>query len=721
MFHASRMADCRQPISSRPALPQCATAVAGALLLMAHAAAHAQSANVTLPEVVVSASGFEQDIKKAPASITVVSREVLETKRATSLAEALADVEGVDVGNDVGKTGGMNISIRGMPSDYTLVLVDGRRQNAAGNVTPNGFGETSTSFLPPISAIERIEVIRGPMATLYGSDAMGGVINIITRKVGKTWAGAVSLSGTSQENRDRGDNAGANVYLSGPIQQDLLGLTLRASTFKRAASALEPTGNAGNTTISTRGPSPVKADIDTIGARLTLTPTRDHELYLDLDTARQVYDNSAAQLGTLGVQGYTDQQKFNREQTVLAYNANLGIGRLETSLTHNETETIGRTIPNGTPGKVPGSARTLTAENRILDAKLITAVGESHLLTVGAQHWEAEMVDGVAPAPYTHTQWAVFGEDEWRLRPDLALTLGARYDDHSQFGAQFSPRIYTVWDAHPNWTVKGGVSRGFKTPRLDQLADGITGFTGQGTRPTIGTPSLKPETSTSYEFGTLFDDKQGFTLGATVFFNQFKDKIATGTGLLNCSFAAQPNRPGCVDYGNWPAVDTYGQSVNVDEAETRGFELSTRVPVAQGVHATANYTFTRSEQKSGASAGQPLYNTPRHMLNAKLDWKVDDKLTTWVSAEYRSSRWRDNTTAAGAAARAALGDYKATTQFHLGGSYRVNQSLTLSATIYNLFDKDFLEYAQYAPNAYAALYNNMLEGRRLWVTANLSF
>ena len=460
--------------------------------------------------------------------------------------------------------------MRGMGSDYTLILVDGKRQNNHGDIYPNNFGGNQFNHIPPIETIERIEVIRGPMSTLYGADALGGVINIITRKVGKTWAGVVSLSGTWQENRDRGDNASANVYLSGPIQQDLLGLTLRASTFKRAASALEPTGNAGNTTISTRGPSPVKADIDTIGARLTLTPTRDHELYLDLDTARQVYDNSAAQLGTLGVQGYTDQQKFNREQTVLAYNANLGIGRLETSLTHNETETIGRTIPNGTPGKVPGSARTLTAENRILDAKLITAVGESHLLTVGAQHWEAEMVDGVAPAPYTYTQWAVFGEDEWRLRPDLALTLGARYDDHSQFGAQFSPRIYTVWDAHPNWTVKGGVSRGFKTPRLDQLADGITGFTGQGTRPTIGTPSLKPETSTSYEFGTLFDDKQGFTLGATVFFNQFKDKIATGSGLLNCSFAAQPNRPGCVDYGNWPAVDTYGQSVNVDEAETRG-------------------------------------------------------------------------------------------------------------------------------------------------------
>jgi outer membrane receptor for ferrienterochelin and colicins len=704
----------RRPLKS-------ATAIACGLYLLTLSTAQAQSTAPTLGEVVVSASGFEQDIKKAPASITVISRETLETQRATSLAEALSNVEGVDVGNDVGKTGGMNISIRGMPSDYTLILVDGRRQNAAGSVTPNGFGETSTSFLPPISAIERIEVIRGPMSTLYGSDAMGGVVNIITRKVGKVWAGAVSLNGTLQENRDRGDTAGANVYLSGPIKQDMLGLTLRGSTFKRSASELEPTGNAGNTTISTRGPSPVKADIETMGARLTLTPSKDHELYLDLDSARQVYDNSSAQLGTLGVQGYTDKQKFNRDQAVLAYNATTRLGKLETSLTHNETETIGRTIPNGTPGQVPGSARTLTASNTILDGKLITAVGSNHLLTVGAQHWKAEMVDGVAPAPYTHTQWAIFGEDEWHLTPSLALTLGARYDNHNRFGSQVSPRIYSVWDATENWTVKGGVSRGFKTPRLDQLANGITGFTGQGTRPTIGTPTLKPETSTSYELGTMFDDQQGFTFGGTLFFNQFKDKIATGTGLLNCSFAAQPNRPGCVDYGNWPAVDTYGQSVNVDRAETRGFELSTRFPLARSVNASANYTFTRSEQKSGASAGQPLFNTPRHMLNAKLDWKVDDKVSTWVSAEYRSKRWRDDSSTAGAAARAALGDYKATTQFHLGGSYRVNNALTISATVYNLFDTDFLEYGQYAPNAYSALYNNMLEGRRLWVTANLSF
>jgi outer membrane receptor for ferrienterochelin and colicins len=145
----------------------------------------AQNAPVTLNDTVVSAAGFEQKITEAPASISVISREDLQQKRYNNLAQALGDVEGIDIGQGTGKTGGLNISIRGMPSQYTLILIDGRRQNAAGNVTPNGFNETSTSFMPPLSAIERIEVIRGPMSTLYGSDAMGGVINIITRKVAK--------------------------------------------------------------------------------------------------------------------------------------------------------------------------------------------------------------------------------------------------------------------------------------------------------------------------------------------------------------------------------------------------------------------------------------------------------------------------------------------------------------------------------------------------------
>ena len=136
-----------------------------------------------LSTIVVSAAGFEQDIKNAPASISVVTAEDLKKKGITSIADALSEVPGVDVRNGQGKTGGLNIQMRGLNQSYTLVLIDGQRQNTSGSIGPNGFSEFSTSFMPPLASIERIEVIRGPMSTLYGSDAMGGIINIITKKV----------------------------------------------------------------------------------------------------------------------------------------------------------------------------------------------------------------------------------------------------------------------------------------------------------------------------------------------------------------------------------------------------------------------------------------------------------------------------------------------------------------------------------------------------------
>src|SRR5690554_7003841 len=175
------------------------------LSIIAANTALANDSTVNLGATVVSAAGYEQKITDAPASISVISNDDLQKKRYSNLAQALGDVEGIDIGQGTGKTGGLNISFRGMPSEYTLILIDGRRQNPAGNVTPNGFNETSTSFMPPMSAIERIEVIRGPMSTLYGSDAMGGVINIITKKVNTQWSGSISADYTLQEHSQYGD------------------------------------------------------------------------------------------------------------------------------------------------------------------------------------------------------------------------------------------------------------------------------------------------------------------------------------------------------------------------------------------------------------------------------------------------------------------------------------------------------------------------------------
>lgn len=98
--------------------------------------------------MVVTASGYEKKITNAAASVSVISQQELQTNKYNDLGEALRSVEGVDVESSTGKTGGLEISIRGMPASYTLILIDGIRQNGSSDVTPNGFSAMNTSFMP---------------------------------------------------------------------------------------------------------------------------------------------------------------------------------------------------------------------------------------------------------------------------------------------------------------------------------------------------------------------------------------------------------------------------------------------------------------------------------------------------------------------------------------------------------------------------------------------
>jgi len=164
--------------------------------------AQAADATTTMDTVVVTASGFEQRIQDAPASISVITREDLDKKFYRDLNDALVEVPGVIV------TGGgdrQDISLRGMGPKYTLILIDGKRQNSRETRTNSDSTGVEGGWTPPLSAIERIEVVRGPMSSLYGSDAMGGVINIITRKVPEEWHGEIRMDTTIQESSNSGD------------------------------------------------------------------------------------------------------------------------------------------------------------------------------------------------------------------------------------------------------------------------------------------------------------------------------------------------------------------------------------------------------------------------------------------------------------------------------------------------------------------------------------
>lgn len=218
---------------------------------------------VQLNQIVVTAAGFEQNVKDAPASITVVSREELEKGSFRDLTDALREVQGVAV---TGSANEKDIFIRGLPGAYTLILVDGKRQSTR-DARTNGNSGFEQSFIPPISAIERIEVVRGPMSSLYGSDAMGGVINIITRKVSDVWSGSITADGTLQQHSRFGNSGQVSFYGSGPVIQDKLGLQVWGRGLKRDEDSF-----LGGVTGAEEG--------DLTG-RLTFTPNEDHDIVLE--------------------------------------------------------------------------------------------------------------------------------------------------------------------------------------------------------------------------------------------------------------------------------------------------------------------------------------------------------------------------------------------------------------------------------------------------------
>lgn len=695
-----------------------------------------------LATIVVSAAGYEQKLKDAPASITVITEKDLKDKRINSIADTLVDIEGVDISPQAGKTGGLNIRIRGMDAEYSLVLIDGRRQNSTGDITPNGFGESNNSFIPPISAIERIEVIRGPASTLYGSDAMGGVVNIITKKVSNEWTGSSTIEATLLPNSSNfGNQRAVDSFITGPIIKDLLGIQLRTRKAERSQSNVGYLDQNDNVVELGMGNNPTKSDIDTIGARLTLTPTKQHDLSLEYEKTEQWYDNSKAQLGTLGANGgYDKAQEYNRNRIVLAHTWRNKIGTLDSSISNTQTETIGRLIPSrAQAGSNAINPRLLESKDTIFDTKLATQYFDAHNITLGGQWWDASIKDGLrVNKDVSFKQIGVFAEDTWALTPSLALTTGLRFDNHDTFGSFWTPRTYLVWNANDNWTLKGGYSEGYKAPRLERLTNGIYNVGGQGRTPLFGNPDLKPETSRNLEFGTYFNNQSNFDANITAFYSQVKDKIITGPTERTCDAKDAIIKADCEKYmasigTPWlmQSGDTGSRTwsvrrpINAQKADIYGIETGLNWEFVPTWKVGLNYTWTETEIQDKALGNPPLNDTPKHIVNASMKWQADDKIQLWARGEYRSERARytssyNNLTATEKGVYDALGDFKAYALMHVGSNFNVNEKLDIGVGLYNVFDKNFIDY-QKVGSLYYNQYSNTQEGRRVQLSTTFKF
>lgn len=673
----------------------------------------------SVDDIVVTASTRAQRVAEAPASISVVTGQELENKAYVDLFDAVRDVEGVSV------SGGSNfqdILIRGLPGAYTLTLVDGRRQSTR-EARVNGNGGLEQSFTPPVGAIERIEVVRGPMSSLYGSDALGGVINIITKKVPARWGGSVGADYVLQENDDSGDWHQGQFYLAGPVVAETLGLQFWGRTLERDEDDIyngpSSTGMMGSEEYNLAG-------------RIAWTPTPAHEVMLQVDTAR-VDRFSTAGL-TVAPTGRSVRNEHSRDSASLSWNGDWSWGTSAVSVLREEAQR--ETYTADAAGTLIRGGRAPEITNTVWDALFNvplagTALGD-HNLVFGAQVIENELVD-VNPgardnvaATFEVWQRALFAEDEIGLTDDLALTLGLRWDDHKRYGDHWSPRAYLVWTPSETVTLKGGVSTGFRAPEVRAVAEGYAYETGGANcnygaglcGVIIGDPDLKPETSTSYEINALWRPSRDLSLNATIFRTDFKDKIdsdracgpdANGNGV--CDVPDEVLR-----WDEDPLYQLY-YWYNVSDARIQGVELGAVWNATDVLALKANYTFTDSEQQGGLYDGQPLGRTPEHMANARVDYAATDRLNLWGSVTYRGEevnaglRVGTNGEPVFDGPRQVGRRYPDYTLVDLGANWRVRDDVTLKVGVYNLTDK-VLD---------VATYDQQGDGRRYWVGVNYAF
>lgn len=556
-----------RPHELRPSV--CAAA---ALLALAGASQAADSPDAALPRIVVSATRHAVPLADAPAAITIVDAEAVAERGTDNLLQALRVEPGVSAfGRPTG--GRKSLSLRGMDPRHVLVLVDGQRISASDGLV--GSSDFQLDWTGAVD-IARIEVVRGPMSVLYGAEALGGVVNVITEPLTGELQARAFVEG--RDGLRGGDGHRLAAALRGGFGPALdFGIALSDARRESTPSQTDPRITA----VEGRQPREAALKLQwraAPGQRFGLDSRHgDEQRWLD---ARE----------RSGLKRYhQSRHHLVRDHDALQWEADWGEGRETLLRVYENRLAVSNVKTNGV-----ASLRPNTLTDRVLEGQGSLPAGAGQLWTAGFELRDEQLANAGLPggqASATHA--GVYLQDEARLAPTLSLTAGARADHASRFGTEWSPRVYAVWKPAAGWVVKGGWGHGFKAPTLKQINPDYREDEGPNTY--VGQAGLKPETNDSVE-ATLAWDTAAAGASLTAYRNRVRHLIVP------------------VLLSGTPASGLY-QFRNIDAA------------VLQGLEAAAGWRgggWTLQAQAGLLSAhddrGVPLEKRARRSWGLRADW-----------------------------------------------------------------------------------------------------
>ena len=527
--------------------------------------------------IVVTATRHALAMVDAPAAMSVITRAQIAERGADNVLEAIRGETGVAVfGRTIG--GRKGVSLRGMDSRHTLFLVDGMRIGASDGVI--GHTDFQLDWVP-VEEIERIEIVRGPLSALYGAEALGGVLHIVTRRPAAQLEGSALAEGSSADGGRGGDGWRLAARLSGP-----LGGGVRA-----ALSVAHSQRDAVTSTTDPRLSALESRDRRQVALRLAAEPAPGHELLLDARGGLETREAVSVERGGRR-RVYTSATDIDRRHLGASWSADWGGGAEWRSTVRAYASRI--EMDNERSNGV-AALRPNRLDDRVLDGVVSARAGATQLVTAGVELRDEQLRNqGLPGGRASADHRAVFVQDEVDLSPTVALTAGLRRDEHQRFGGQWSPRLYAVWRVAPQWVIKGGASRGFKPPTLKQITPGYQEDEGPNTY--LSDPDLRPETNRAWELGLAWDTAAA-GVQAVLFDNRVDHLIVPS--LLS------------VTAGRGTYV-----FANLDRARLRGLELGARARLSQGVTVSAGYQYLDALDDHGAR----IERRPRHAGNVALDW-----------------------------------------------------------------------------------------------------